>query len=393
MNMQGVYRTIITGAAAVTAFAATLSAQIVVVGTGDPDIDIAAVQSAADRGGSILLRGHFSFDTPPTKHGALAGLMATVIISKQVTISGTWDEHGDLTAIQGGEIPFAVEAPGAEVRIERLHFVHPKRYAIFVDEVSGLAIESCAIESVEPLPPPDNPTGIRYGFGIYVSTLLGLPTPERPGNLANVSGKLSILKNEISIAEAADEGMGIMMVSVGGAEKPVDIDISGNSIRNANQKGINMKQIGGRARIEHNIVTTSSIYSGRSGALIAGIHCGGTGTYLIAHNRVDIADPNGAGIRLRAYPGLNALIESATVVNNDVTISAAENADFGAASAGIEIRGFARNNVVKGNRIRGRARVAMSLATDSTGIPSANTFEENDHKLFISSPADGGRKK
>ena len=78
--------------------------------------------------------------------------MAMILVSKEVTISGTWDEHGEMTAIHGGEIPFAVEARGAGVRIERLRFVRPKRYAIFVDAVSGLTIESCTIESVEPLP-------------------------------------------------------------------------------------------------------------------------------------------------------------------------------------------------------------------------------------------------
>ena len=78
--------------------------------------------------------------------------------------------------------------------------------------------------------------------------------------------------------------------------------------------------------------------------------------------------------------------------NNDVTISAPENAVFGAESAGIEIQGFASSNGVRGNRIRGRARVALSLAPDSTGVPSNNTFEENDHKIFVSSPADGGKK-
>jgi len=44
-------------------------AQTVVVGTGNPDIDIAAVQAAVDRGGSILLRGHFSFNNPPPSTG------------------------------------------------------------------------------------------------------------------------------------------------------------------------------------------------------------------------------------------------------------------------------------------------------------------------------------
>src|SRR6185295_15093836 len=162
------------GIVGVASFTGTVAAQTVVVGTGDPDVDIAAVQTAVDRGGAVTLRGRFSFDNPPTRHGKLPDLMATILVSREVTISGGWDEHGQMTTVAGGEIPFAVEARGAAVRIEKLRFLRPKRYGIFVDAVSGLTIESCAIESVEPLPNPDNPTGMSYGFGIYVATLLGL---------------------------------------------------------------------------------------------------------------------------------------------------------------------------------------------------------------------------
>lgn len=387
-----VYRILVIGFAALALFTGMAAAQTVVVGTGNPDVDIAAVQTAVDRGGSILLRGHFSFDNPPTKHGTLPDLMATVLVSKEVTISGAWDEHGEITAIDGGDIPFAVEAGGAAIRIERLRFIRPKRYAIFVDAVTGLAIESCTIEGVEPLPLPGNPTGMSYGFGIYVSTLLGLPTPESPGKPENISGKLSIVDNQISLNGAADEGMGIMIVSVGDMKNPVEVDISGNSIRNASQKGINLKQIGGRARIERNLVTSSVVYAGPARGFIAGIHCGGSGSYLVAHNRIDMADPNGAGIRLRAYPGL-AAIESATVTDNDVTMSAQEEAALGARSAGIEILGLARDNIVHQNRIRGHARVALSLAPDNTGIPTRNNLDENDHEGFSSSAANRGQQK
>jgi len=368
-------------------------AQTVVVGTGNPDIDIAAVQAAVDRGGSILLRGHFSFNNPPTKHGALPDLMAMVLVSKESIISGTWNEHGEVTAIDGGEIPFAVEAGGAAVRIERLRFIRPKRYAIFVDAVTGLAIDSCIIESVEPLPFSGNATGMSYGFGISVSTLLGLPTPESPGKPENISGKLSIADNQISLNSAADEGMGIMIVSVGDLERPVDLDISANTISNASQKAINLKQIGGRARIERNLITSSVVYTGPARGFIAGIHCGGSGSYLVAHNRIDMADPNGAGIRLRAYPGLGSAIESATVADNDVTMSAEEDAVLGARSAGVEILGLARDNTVHQNRIRGHARIALSLAPDNTGIPTRNSLYENDHEGFISSAANRGQQK
>src|SRR5207244_5192553 len=73
-----------------------------------PIFDIAAVQTAVDRGGAVALRGRFSFDNPPTRHGTLPDLMATILVSKEVTISGAWDEHGEMTTIDGGEIPFEI---------------------------------------------------------------------------------------------------------------------------------------------------------------------------------------------------------------------------------------------------------------------------------------------
>ena len=36
------------------------------VGTGDPSVDVLAVQAAVDQGGRVILKGHFSFDAPPT---------------------------------------------------------------------------------------------------------------------------------------------------------------------------------------------------------------------------------------------------------------------------------------------------------------------------------------
>jgi hypothetical protein len=79
------------------------------------------------------------------------------------------------------------------------------------------------------------------------------------------------------------------------------------------------------------------------------------------------------------------------ISDNDVTMSPPERAVFGPWNAGIDVRGFARDNVVKGNRIRGCARVALSLARDGS-VPAGYTFDQNDREGFISSPANGGRR-
>ena len=51
---------------------------------------------------------------------------------------------------------------------------------------------------------------------------------------------------------------------------------------------------------------------------------------VVAHNSIETAWINGAGIRLRDLPALGAAIERAIVVDNEVTMSAPEGTVFGA---------------------------------------------------------------
>jgi hypothetical protein len=46
--------------------------------------------------------GHFSFDRPPAKWFENVN-GRTVLVSKQIAISGTTDENGDMTTIDGGD--------------------------------------------------------------------------------------------------------------------------------------------------------------------------------------------------------------------------------------------------------------------------------------------------
>ena len=110
----------------------------VVIGTGNPDVDVPAVQAAVDLGGKVVLMGHFSFDTAPkipTAARAVGFPPATILISKAVAISGAGD-----AIIERGTIPFYVAAPRATVTIEHLHFMRPSKSAIVVYSVKGLVI-------------------------------------------------------------------------------------------------------------------------------------------------------------------------------------------------------------------------------------------------------------
>jgi hypothetical protein len=141
---------------ATLSLAASAAAQQTVYGTGNPDIDVPAVQAAVGQGGEVILQGHFSFNGPPTVQTPFGYPKAMVLVSRAVAISGARDvdaqmrdEDGERTSIEAGTIPFHVEAPGAAVTIQGLRFVRPKGDAVLVYAVSGLVIASCQIEGVD----------------------------------------------------------------------------------------------------------------------------------------------------------------------------------------------------------------------------------------------------
>src|SRR5581483_825275 len=150
--MKALKREMILLAGSIIALAGTAAAQTVIVaGTGDPNLDVPAVQAAVDQGGSVVLRGHFSFDKPPTTPaGATISRMVTV--SKNVAISGSPDASGDLPTIEGGEWPLLVDAIASRVTIQGLHFVRPTAGAIWIYAVSGLLVTGCRIENIDTSP-------------------------------------------------------------------------------------------------------------------------------------------------------------------------------------------------------------------------------------------------
>src|SRR5215471_2248453 len=286
---------------ATLSFAARAAAQTVVVGTGNPDIDVPAVQAAVDQGGEVILKGHFSFDRSPTIPTLPAGEPpAMVLVSKAVAISGARGDHdddGELTSIQAGTIPFYVEAPGAQVSIQGLRFIRPKKNAFLVYAVSGLVIASCKIEGVVPVN--------HSGIGIGIETISSPPTtPMNPGKPENISGTLFIVNNVIDVAggTALDNTLGVTMYSVGVPGAQVDVHISGNTIRNTTERSINLYQIDGRAHIERNVITTSTILGPANVNFGRGtdvIHVTGTGSYLVAGNSVHSRWAAATGIRVQ----------------------------------------------------------------------------------------------
>jgi hypothetical protein len=294
-----------------------------------------------------------------------------VLVSKAVAISGARGDHnddGELTSIDAGTIPSYVEAPGAHVSIQGLRFIRPKKDAVLVYAVSGLVIASCKIEGAVPLD--------HGSTGIGIATSFNPPAPMNPGKPENISGTLFIVNNVIDVAggTALDHTLGVYLFSVGVPGAQVDVHISGNTISNANERPINLYQIDGRAHIERNVITTSTIMGDASVAFGRGtevIHVTGTGSYLVAGNSVHSRWAAATGIRVQGQAA-EWPIKGAVVMDNDVNMDAPEGTVFDANSAAIDVRGNAQDNVILNNRIRGRARAALVVAINQPSMVATN---------------------
>ena len=345
----------------------------VVIGTGNPDVDVPAIQAAVNLGGEVVLRGHFSFDTAPTIPTALKAVgfpPATILISKAVSISGAGD-----TIIERGTIPFYVAAPEAAVTIQKVRFVRPRKSAILVYAASGLVIVSCRIDGITPLP------NIQFsGIGITTSDMAVTPTPSQPGHPENISGRILIADNDLDLVggTALDNVLGVTTFSAGQSpDKEVDEYIVGNRIRNVTEPAINLRRIGGRAHVEGNVITTGPV-SSQTAPRPEAIRAVNIGSYVIAHNVIHSQwpDPEAIGIgvfsQIADWPMANAV-----VIDNEVTMLPPDGVQFGALSAGIDIRGFAHGIVVGNNTIRGRARAAVAVDVFNGGIPANTSFVLN----------------
>jgi membrane-associated phospholipid phosphatase len=370
---------------------------VIVRGTGDPSVDVPAVQAAVDQGGEVILAGHFSFDAPATKpvpnlnvpaQGIFVPQAAEVVIAKAVTISGTEGEQAGVTTIDGGTIPFFINAPGQSVTIRGLRFVRPTFVAISAYAVTGLEIRSTRIEGVVPFAHLTN--------GIAVATGGGVPDPSIPANPQLISGSVRIEGNDIDMAGAtsgADNTLGIVLFNVGVAGAEVDARVAGNRIRNANEPAVDMRQIVGQGSIEYNDIITSSDFG--SNPRNQAVRVVNTGRYRVAHNSITcrwgggFVEGIGVFSKFAVWP-----VTDAVIVDNDIDMTPPAGTVFTDFSAAIGVYGYAQNTVVRDNRIHGSARAGVSIPSVfplpplAPATPQDNAFINNQFVNFTPSDAD-----
>jgi len=350
--------------------------QTLVVGTGNPAVDVAAVQAAVDRGGTVVLEGTFSFRQPPTK--PIAEILASeqhprppaaqVLVSKAVTISGVPDARGRVATIDGGTLPLYVDAPGAHVTIRGLRFVRPIRAAILLHAVHGMEISSNRIEGVEPF------GGVSAAIGVNTSG--DLPQPGNRATPEDVSGNLTIRLNDIDMTGGStrESSLGIVVFSAGQSPRAeVTLDIVGNTIRNTTSSAINVRRVNGRVRVLGNSITTSSAVAPQGAEVVRLVN---TGSYLMSDNTINCNWVSGVGIAVFSQFG-EWPIQGAIIEGNRVNMLPPPGSVFGDSSAAIEIRGFATSNVVRYNIIRGQARTALAVDVFRGGVPADNAFIDN----------------
>ena len=370
-------------ATVVTLAVGTVAQSVEIVATGHADLDVRNVQRAIDENEHVTLIGHFSFDRSPTVLTALPNIypQATVKVWKSVSISGVGGDDDEMTTIEGGTIPFYVEAPGASVTIQSLRFNRPTWDGIFVYAVSGLTITKCKFKGLVP--------GGLGGSAIEINTVGNLPSPMQTGHPENISGRLLITNNDIDLegASAVENTLGITIFGVGRSpDRKADIYVSGNRIRNTTEPAINFRLLGGQANVESNVINTGTV----SSTLVPrpeAIRIANTGSYVIAHNKIDCEWPDADAMGIGVFSQFKDWqLEHVVVMDNDVTMSPPPGTVFGNFSAGIDIRGFTGDNVVANNRIRGRARAALAVDPFKGGTPTNNALILNRVDDFEGAP-------
>jgi hypothetical protein len=311
--------------------------------------------------------------------------LGAVLISKAIVISGVLDDQGEMTTIDGGTSPFYVEAPGAHVTIQGLHFVHPKSCAIFLVAAHDVVIVSNRIEGVVHSAP------LNFDYGIILAgNLDAFAAGFGGGNNEDVSGTLRIANNDIDLQgqESTDTFLGIYVVGVGKSpDHEAALYISGNSIANSSERPIDIYSVGGRAYIEGNSITTTAGPGRNVSPSGDVVHITGPGSFLIAHNTINCQWSSGLQAGIRLMTRANEPLSHAVVVDNDINMSAPDGTKFGATSAAIEVRGAGEGNIVANNRIRGRAGFALSVANQN-GTSQGTSFISNDLSGFTSAQAD-----
>ena len=231
----------------------TALAQAVVVGQGNPSIDLPAVQAAVDQGGSVLLVGTFDF-----------GATGRVVLRRDVAISGEADSSGaPITIVIGGDWTFfsplpatlPPTQPGPKIRIQSIHFRQPLGAPIHLAYCGGANIRGNKVTEIRKRPF----TTFNRRAGVLIGPRDAAVTTAIVPHL--VTGSIKVTDNEVDLAgpdPTITSGIGVFINLTDGAEVYVARNTVTNCTRNCLDILDNALDSEGRGSvvIENNTLTT-----------------------------------------------------------------------------------------------------------------------------------------
>ncbi|MGE4195124.1 MAG: right-handed parallel beta-helix repeat-containing protein [Pseudodesulfovibrio sp.] len=366
--------------------APALAVEGLVTGTGDPAQDVANVQAALDKGGTVHLRGTFDF-----------GAEGRVKITRNVRILGQADGSGlPLTTINGGSWTLYAPLPhddappagtGPIIAVRSLHFDGARGTPLHFAHAGGLEVVGCEVENVIP-----QESAIERNDGDKLSVQAGivignrLVHPKEPLKGA-VTGTLLIAENRFYMINDHPDmvaGFGVLADWTTGAE----MTVRDNIVTRASRNGIEVldNALDGKGRgaivIRGNRIATddegieyphkfgpNGIVAGWYFDTTGGVDFGRNNRISLTGNRIEGRGENSTGLLLYA----NDLV----VTCNDVIMAGGDGAR-GIVQTGS--RGFFANN-----RVRGKANYALYCYPFEALSATANTFAWTDLGLFTGS--------
>lgn len=353
-----------------------------VVGTGNPALDVPAVQQAVDQGGTVLLKGRFDF-----------GELGQVRLTRDVAVFGEADASGrPLTTIQGGFAslrslpPETLTGPGPRIEIRRIRFDGAHWTPMQLLHTSGATVADNVVTRVKPAAFPPGPISGGRPYNMQHAVIIGggsfepgKPAPYRPGV---ATGPVKITGNDFDLATDVPRStiaQAVFVIFTSG----VQADIARNKIRNVARNSIeaieNFRGADGSGSI---VIRDNDIETPAEGAPMPtprapnGIVVG----YFLdpaaaldpkraVEHRVTGNSVRAAGQTAAGSAAISLLADGATVADNRIVLAAP-------ATVGMSISGS--GNQVMRNRVEGSGALGIVVVPVPPLKGSNNVLADND---------------
>jgi hypothetical protein len=362
----------------------------VITGKNDAQYDVKNIQTAVDKGGSILLKGTFDF-----------GPKGQVKIKNDIEIIGEDSANGSpLTMIKGGFWSFhsplpSTELPlpgigGPKLKIKNIHFDGAMWTPLHFPYTSGSEITDNKITNVKPYTVPIKWAGgdrLLVSAGVLVGTRFAHREKFLPGA---VTGNQIFENNQVDLKcknPSKTMSQGAFYIWTWGAT----IEIKGNKIRNVSRNSIesldNYLDEEGRGSVvvaENNIVTPSVGVPFPSPSTPNGIMVGwfldmAGGSDPKKNSKITVLR-NFVQTNGKSSLGITSLADGTAILGNRVEINGGSN------SKGITQIGS--NGFIARNKIDGNGAWGMQAVPYKGVKAERNTFAWNDISNFKATAGD-----